>query len=119
MLDVGKQLLHFGMHLGEVVTPCVRLDVFGDQILGDVTRQTLERSLLCKRFDDNLVAEQVVGFFVEFAERMVVKEGHVQAPKTSSRSGLCRRSAGGGGAAGGSKGSLYPASKCRAARSAR
>ena len=40
-----------------------------------------------------------MGLAVEFGERVFVEEGHGHAPKTSSRSGLCRRSAGGAAAA--------------------
>src|SRR5262249_12914778 len=118
VLQVREQFLHLRLHLGQVVPPRVRSDVLGDQVLGDVPRQPLKRRLLGERLDDHLVAENLVGLLVEVREWVIVEEGHSQAPKTSSRSGLCRKSLGGGGAAGGSRGSLYPASRCRAARSA-
>src|SRR5262249_14156445 len=99
-----------------VIPPSVWLHIFGDQIFRNVSGEALKSSLLGKRLDDNLVAEQLMCLAIEICERMIVENGHGHAPKTASRSGLYRKSVG-GPAAGSSNGSLYAAISVRAARS--
>ena len=46
VLQVREQFADLRLNLGEVVLPCLGFDVLGDQVLGDVPRQPLERRLL-------------------------------------------------------------------------